>query len=88
MVITTLQKGDHISFKVGSEAWRTIEGTVCVVEYVSKGCQDAQCEHDDCWKEPYVSVRRCATYGVALKDVNLVWQNGAQYGLLFEMEQL
>lgn len=68
-----LKKGDHISFYVGSDAWWQVGGVVCEVEYVSQGCTDPDCGHDDCWREPYVSVRPLIHHGVALADVETVF---------------
>jgi hypothetical protein len=79
-----LKAGDKVAFRVGSDAWNTVEGTVCIVQYISEGCKDPDCGHDDCWREPFVAVERRTVYGVALKDAETVWQDGEQYGRRIE----
>ena len=78
-----IKPGDYISFKVGSESWKR-HPMVCEVHYVSDGCQDPNCEHDDCWKEPYVSIRPCQYFGEPLADVKTVFVQGETYGRAFQ----
>lgn len=78
----TIKKGDHISFKVGSESWKRFP-LVCEVSYVSEGCKDMDCGHDDCWREPYVVFRPCSYSGEALADVATVFKAGERYGRPF-----
>jgi len=71
--MTSLKKGDHISFRVGSDTWNQYPSRVWEVDYVNPGCQDLDCFHDDCWREPFVVVRPLMYYGFPLKDVELVF---------------
>lgn len=68
-----LKKGDHISFCKGSDTWKEYPSSVWEVEYVSPGCEDLNCHHDDCWREPFVSVRPIIYHGFPLADVETVF---------------
>ena len=71
--MTILKKGDNISFKQGSEAWQQHPCQIWEVDYVNPGCQDLNCVHDDCWREPFVVVRQNSWQGFALKDVHMIF---------------